>query len=165
MLWLNGQSEAALAMLKPMPKDPDRSRRLALVYASGGRYSEAADALFEAPPGSYPRAVLDEAARLLRAAPSPAALPKDPKDLGELDLVYAYVGAPERALNFEERNANAGRVSALGSADFFHPSLAQVRKSPRFKAYLMKTGLVEYWRVKGWPDVCRPVGADDFECS
>jgi len=165
MLWLNGQSEAALAILKPIAKDADNSRRLALIYASAGRYSEAADALRAAPPGSYPQPALEEAARLLRAAPSPAAVPNDPKDLRELDLVYAYVGAPERALDFEERNVDAGRVSALGSADFFHPSFAQVRKSPRFKAYLMKTGLVEYWRAKGWPDQCRPVGADDFACS
>jgi hypothetical protein len=165
MLWLNGRSEHAVAILKPMPKDPDRSHRLSLVYASAGRYSEAADALLEAPPGSYPQAELDEAARLLRGAPSPATLPQEVNDLGELDFVYAYVGAPERALDFEERNVNAGRVSALGSAVFFHPSFAEVRKSPKFKSYLVKTGLVEYWRAKGWPDQCRPTTGDDFECS
>jgi len=165
MLWLNGRSEAALAMLKPMAKDSDRAYRLSMFYASEGHYAEAADALLEAPPGSYPQPVLDEAVRLLRAAPSPAALPKEVKDLGEFDFVYVYLGAPERALDFEERNVEAGRVSALGSADFFHPSFAQVRKSPRFKAYLMKTGLVEYWRAKGWPEFCHPVGADNFECS
>jgi hypothetical protein len=26
-------------------------------------------------------------------------------------------------------------------------------------------GLVEHWRARGWPDLCRPVGADDFVCD
>jgi hypothetical protein len=28
-----------------------------------------------------------------------------------------------------------------------------------------KAGMVEYWRAKGWPDLCHPVGADDFACA
>jgi hypothetical protein len=26
-------------------------------------------------------------------------------------------------------------------------------------------GLDDYWREAGWPEHCRPVGADDFACS
>ena len=26
-------------------------------------------------------------------------------------------------------------------------------------------GLVDYWKEFGWPDLCRPVGEDDFECD
>jgi hypothetical protein len=26
-------------------------------------------------------------------------------------------------------------------------------------------GLVDYWRERGWPDLCRSVGADDFVCD
>jgi len=24
---------------------------------------------------------------------------------------------------------------------------------------------VAYWREKGWPSLCRPLGDDDFECG
>ncbi|MDX1460201.1 MAG: hypothetical protein R3348_04020 [Xanthomonadales bacterium] len=37
-------------------------------------------------------------------------------------------------------------------------------QDPRFPALLEEAGLVEYYRAKGWPDVCRPEG-DTFECS
>jgi hypothetical protein len=26
-------------------------------------------------------------------------------------------------------------------------------------------GLFAYWREWSWPDLCRPVGDDDFECD
>jgi hypothetical protein len=32
-------------------------------------------------------------------------------------------------------------------------------------AYLRNAGIVDYWRAKGWPDLCRPVGVDDFVCD
>jgi len=25
--------------------------------------------------------------------------------------------------------------------------------------------LVDYWKAHGWPDLCRPVGSDDFVCD
>ena len=28
-----------------------------------------------------------------------------------------------------------------------------------------QAGLVDYWRARGWPDLCRPMGADDFVCD
>jgi hypothetical protein len=40
-----------------------------------------------------------------------------------------------------------------------------LRKTERFKAYVRKAGLVDYWRARGWPDLCRPVGEDDFICT
>jgi tetratricopeptide (TPR) repeat protein len=41
-----------------------------------------------------------------------------------------------------------------------------LRTLPGFKAFMIETGLADYWRQTGeWGDVCRPVGDDDFECS
>jgi TolB-like protein/tetratricopeptide (TPR) repeat protein len=41
-----------------------------------------------------------------------------------------------------------------------------LRTLPGYKALLRETGLADYWRQTGdWGDVCRPVGADDFECK
>ena len=33
------------------------------------------------------------------------------------------------------------------------------------QALVRSAGLLDYWRAKGWPDFCRPQGADDFICN
>ncbi|MGB7453776.1 MAG: hypothetical protein WBM36_16765 [Lysobacterales bacterium] len=39
-----------------------------------------------------------------------------------------------------------------------------VRELPQTKAFLKDVRLPEYWRKVGWPDICSPIGEDDFEC-
>jgi len=46
----------------------------------------------------------------------------------------------------------------------WQPVFREVRQLDEFKDYMREIGLVEYWREYGWPDLCRPSGADDFEC-
>ena len=90
------------------------------------------------------------------------------KDLlagGDLDFVYLHIGALGRVLEFYERNIDAGDLVASATASLWHPSYAPVRKTERFKAYVRKAGLVDYWRAKGWPEFCRPTTADDFVCD
>lgn len=53
---------------------------------------------------------------------------------------------------------------ALLLAWWWGPDLEHVRPSAEFKAKLRRSGLVDYWRENGWPDKCRPVGAEDFQC-
>jgi TolB-like protein len=36
---------------------------------------------------------------------------------------------------------------------------------PRAKPMLVRYGFVAYWREKGWPAGCRPLGGEDFECG
>lgn len=36
---------------------------------------------------------------------------------------------------------------------------------PRAKQMLRELGFEAYWREKGWPALCRPLGEDDFECG
>ena len=61
-------------------------------------------------------------------------------------------------------------MAARGKSDdaWFSPWLlvhSGVRADPRFKELMRKGGLAEFWRQSGkWPDVCAPVGKDDFEC-
>jgi len=36
---------------------------------------------------------------------------------------------------------------------------------PRAKKLLREWGFEDYWRAKGWPPLCRPLGESDFECG
>jgi len=77
-------------------------------------------------------------------------------------LVTALAGDFDTAFASAARVSPSGSVS-LGSA-FWHPSLAEWRGDPRFKRVVRRLQMPEYWRKAGWPDWCRPVGGDDFEC-
>jgi hypothetical protein len=85
--------------------------------------------------------------------------------MGYLNFVYLHVGATDRVLDFQEGNIEAGYDIPFTFAILWHPSYEPVRKTERFKTLMRKGGLVDYWRAKGWPDLCRPVGADDFACD
>jgi hypothetical protein len=138
---------------------------LAQAYAAEGRYTEAADIVL-AIQGSniVERQAIEEAARLLRQAPAKAGSPGTLPQLNEwLSWIYLYVGAPERALEFAERRADIGLIDFF--YNFWLPEYAPLRKTERFKALMRKTGIVDYWHAKGWPDLCRPVGTDDFVCD
>ena len=39
-----------------------------------------------------------------------------------------------------------------------------MRRGSRFKEWVGALGYVDFWRKYGWPDRCKPVGQDDFEC-
>ncbi len=43
--------------------------------------------------------------------------------------------------------------------------MARIRTSERFKALVLHRGLVDYWRQRGWPKVCWPLGEYDFACG
>ncbi len=163
ILLADGQTERALAIAKALPaNNGGRAIELARIYASQGHYEEAADALLAAPTEVFAPGALVAATGLLRTAPAPPPAQHAPF-LTDLDFVYNYVGAPSRALDFVMRNAEAGYGGAhpnLWSADY-----RAARQTERFKTYARKAGLVDYWRARGWPDVCHPVGKDDFACD
>ena len=45
------------------------------------------------------------------------------------------------------------------------PAGRMMLRDPRVKARLVRHGFPAYWREKGWPDGCRPLGETDFECG
>jgi TolB-like protein/Flp pilus assembly protein TadD len=161
VLWLNGQDPAAIDILR---KVGNQTGLIAVIQAAAGRYGEAADTLASGPVGAAPLELRDEAVRLLRMAPAKVASATSIKRLGYFDFVYLYVGAPEQALDIFEMNLEAGWTN-FANRILSHPSYGPVRKTERYKAYARKAGLVEYWRVKGWPAFCHPTTGDDFECS
>jgi hypothetical protein len=119
-----------------------------------------------APPGTPRR--LRAAEALLRTAPAKAESPQSlPGDLAALSFVYLHVGAEERVLENYERVLESGLIGGQGGDIGFlwHPSYAPLRKLERFKTFVRNARIVEYWHAKGWPEMCRPVGADDFVCD
>jgi adenylate cyclase len=164
----DGQNGAAMAILEALPATMTvRNIALAKGYAAAGRYGDAADALLaegELDPDAGPR---EEAARLLQSAPAKITAPEVlPVFRAQLSFVYAYLGAPERGLDDPERLVAEGRGLPLRRfRHLWSPEYAPIRNTARFKALMRNAGFVDYWRAKGWPDKCRPVGADDFVCD
>lgn len=163
VLWDNRRNEEAIAIAKALGKSA--SLILAEVYASMARYSEAADALEEMPSGAFPPGAVEEAIRLLRTAPAQDTSPQTILRDTRLGFVYLYVGAPNRVLDFSEGLVEAGYIAPANLGPLWAPSYAPVRKTERFKAFARTAGMVDYWRARGWPDLCRPMGADDFVCD
>jgi TolB-like protein len=158
-----GRAEAAIPILERFSTG---SPELARAYAAAGRFREAADAVLATPTTRFlERRSIEAAAQLLRTAPqqvrSSETLPALPL---ELIFVYLYVGAPERVLPEAATLATAGFGGVMMDV-LWQPESAPLRKTERFKTLMRTVGLVDYWRARGWPDLCRPVGADDFECD
>ena len=47
---------------------------------------------------------------------------------------------------------------------FWHPDGDEFRTTPQFKKIVRELGVLKYWRARGFPPQCKPVGDDDFEC-
>ena len=165
LLRLNGQDDAAITMLRDVPADlscvrsflRESMRRWAVMLMPPIRSCRL--------PGTFLPGTVEEAVRLLRTAPMPASSPQTLRHLGYLEFVYLYVGAPERVLDFYEGKVATGYSVPSSVASLWHPSYERVRRSARFKTFVRNAGLVDYWKARGWPDLCRPMGADDFVCD
>jgi uncharacterized protein YdhG (YjbR/CyaY superfamily) len=164
MIWASGQTDAAIALYNTPPGGPTGG--LARLYASQGRFGEAADLMQSGRNGDpVLSAQRDAAVRLLRTAPVVAASPQTLPKLGSQGWVFLYVGAPERVLEYHEGNIKIGYHGGIDTFPLWAPTFAPVRKTERFKAFVRAAGYVDYWRARGWPDLCRPMGADDFGCD
>jgi TolB-like protein len=162
---MNGQTQPAIALMESLPADAAISLKSALAqaYAAEGRYAEAANAILSLPkPTPESGQIVQDAARLLRTAPAKVTAPRELPDLDWLGFVYAYVGAEDRLMDYFEHAQAAG---AGPTNEMWQPAYAPARKTERFKAWARRAGLVDYWRARGWPDLCRSVGADDFVCD
>jgi TolB-like protein/Flp pilus assembly protein TadD len=168
VMHVNGLNARAAAMLEAIPPNRvnyNRNFLLGAIYATEGQYSKAADQLLLIDTQVSKQAVQD-ASQLLRTAPTKAQSPDDlPALQADLNFVYAHVGALERVLEFPERVLAIRHFTPTAFIQVWNPLYAPLRKTERFKRLMREAGLVAYWREKGWPDLCRPVGADDFECS
>lgn len=73
---------------------------------------------------------------------------------GDADLYFASLAAPDAPdKRFDRYKTMRAPVTRRFLAD------------PRAKQMLREAGFEEYWRVRGWPALCRAKGATDFECG
>ena len=82
-------------------------------------------------------------------------------ELGAIAIWAAYFGDTQLAMSSIEKGA---RISG-DVMNCWLPVMREVRQIPRFKEFVREIGLVDYWKEYGWPDLCRPVGYDDFVCD
>jgi len=144
---------------------------LAQAYSQQGRFDDAIDVfsrVFLDPSnpttGVYGRPLAEAVVQVLRAAANKSEPPaRLPDFYSELNFAYAYTGMPERMLDWQEKSLKEGDYRPL--THIWWPTPSSVRKTERFKAFARSAGLVEYWRARGWPDLCRPVGTNDFACD
>jgi TolB-like protein len=163
--WAAGDTDAAIAALTNFPRgNPFRAYFLPRIYASAGRYRDSAEELL-ATPWTYGPGMREAAVSALLNAPAAVTSPQSLPRLGNMEFVYLHVGAADRVLEFHEGNLDTGYVTNVSQIWLWHSSYAPVRKTERFKRYMRNVGYFDYWRAKGWPDLCRPVGADDFVCD
>jgi adenylate cyclase len=94
-------------------------------------------------------------------------------------LRAAIADAPESEVSYflvarqdiDGYNADIRTRGAIVEAYYFanlyssKPAGHTMLRDPRVKAMLVRYGFPAYWREKGWPAGCRPVGETDFECG
>jgi adenylate cyclase len=86
----------------------------------------------------------------------------DYRSTSQTAIFAAYLHDPQLALQAMRKSIDG---TAVNSFLFWTPLFREVRQLDEFKDYMREIGLVDYWKQYGWPDLCQPVGADDFNCE
>jgi hypothetical protein len=91
-----------------------------------------------------------------------ATRPDNPNGLRTIGLWAGYFGDAALALDAMRSaiNEQGGQAVYL-----WMPQLKEMRQLPEFKAFLREIGMVAYWEEYGWPEICRPVDDDTFNCD
>ena len=90
---------------------------------------------------------------------------RDPdEDLYWVVMCLALAGQPDRAAEIARTDIDEawGKLNVFWSSS---PQAGAIRQTQVFKDLLKDMGLLDYYREYGWPDLCHPLGDDDFECD
>ena len=88
-------------------------------------------------------------------------------DAPEVEASYFFIARQD----VDGYNADIESRGAILQAYYFanlyssRPAGHAMLRDPRVKAMLVRYGFPAYWREKGWPAGCRPLGETDFECG
>ncbi|MCH7807577.1 MAG: hypothetical protein IH995_10660, partial [Proteobacteria bacterium] len=81
-----------------------------------------------------------------------------------LDDNFLLALSGQKGLLFKWLTKNV-KLGYWGDFFTFFPEMRPYWGTPEFKAHLTELELPAYWRENGWPDMCRPIGDDDYECE
>jgi hypothetical protein len=64
-------------------------------------------------------------------------------------------------------NAACDRVARIEvmATRFPAASESEVHPTPQFMTVIREFGIFKYWKFRGFPPQCKPIGDDDFECG
>jgi tetratricopeptide (TPR) repeat protein len=168
----SGKPEEAAAILSQLTDYAYRNYNLGLTSIYSGDYSQAREYLRDARlrsgvlPAHYADMLIDaledpngpdECARMLVAA----------ANNGEMDRLVSFealliLGSPRAFdLNIDPLSINKTQILT----QVWNNWGVELRKDPHFKEWLEQLGYVDFWRKYKWPDRCRPISLDDFECN
>ena len=78
----------------------------------------------------------------------------------------AYFGDFELANEWMESFLSmSGRSEEIDGTWMTFPVLQPLYSRLAFKLLMQHNRFDTYWRTHGWPDFCRPISEDDFECG
>jgi TolB-like protein len=168
-LLYGGRTDAAMGLFQQGVMDGFVSNRGASFVAplvhSG---NQIAAALLLADLGSSP----EVAAILIRALEHPGSVAPTDAATVERALIDGRIRSnqtiePERVrLWLGQYDRIASTMSESGDTIVqWEPGFPAFRSSPGFKQVVERLGLQRYWRERGFPPQCRPVGANDFTCD
>ena len=82
-------------------------------------------------------------------------------------ILSFYEAHPERSADFMFATLMAlGHVGdARNSFGIWGRTGKKYRQSDYFKGVLRASGILSFWKERGFPPFCRPLGDDDFECD
>lgn len=69
------------------------------------------------------------------------------------------------SLNHSLANGDMLKLSIDLGNYLWSPTFSDLRQLPEYKQFMRDVGLVELWKVRGWPEICLALGEDDFECE
>jgi len=143
----------AESFIVPLVRKGDRVGATLLLQQLGASPAVVAAALASIEhPAPVPPAELDALVRDLQAANRPGVQTLD------LSRLYLWLGKYDRI-------SGADDTPLSFSTPQWDPEPKGFRNSPGFKRILTNLGVPQYWREKGFPPLCRAVGADDFTCD
>jgi len=83
-------------------------------------------------------------------------------------IALNYFGAEKEIAHLLNSDLASGIALKNSLRLAFHlwaPAFSGLRQLPEYKQFLRDSGLVGLWKERGWPDLCKPLGEDDFACE
>ena len=151
--WLAGDFNAIVALWGRPGRADVRARAKSIAAQFRSPVFDAVNPVYDSP-----QAARDELRKLYA---DPSSKYKDPINRIAIAASAAYFDDAELALN---ALVDASKAVPLYAHKFWQPLFSKVRRLPEFKDFMRTGGFLDYWHGYGWPDQCKPDGAD-FTCD